>query len=102
MLLTLQRNFGRMRQAGVVIDARRNLLKAMKDWYPSILVLFGFMVAIAREPVNHGDSDGSVVDPLIWNRESKPKARRNDSRLTEDLAGLLGPPGLLDFLFDHG
>ena len=54
------------------------------------------MVAIARESLNISDASGSVADPLVWDRGSKPKARRVDDRVVVDLAKLSGPPGFLD------
>ena len=76
-------DFGRLRQPEVVIDARRNFLSVKKEWYPRMLVLHKFMVAIARQALNHGDADGSLIDALLWDKGSKPKV---------DLAGMLGPP----------
>ena len=58
-------DFGRLRQPGGVIDARRNLLRVNKEWYPRVLVLHRFMVAIAREALNHEDGDDSRIDPLV-------------------------------------
>ena len=57
-------DFGRLRQREAVIDARRNLLGIKTEWYPRILFLHRFMVAIARESLNCDDADGTVVDPL--------------------------------------
>ena len=37
-------DFGRLPQSDVVFDARRNLLRAKKEWYPRMLVLHRFMV----------------------------------------------------------
>ena len=42
-------NFGRLRQPDLVMDARRNLLKVNKEWYPRVLLLHRFLVATARE-----------------------------------------------------
>ena len=98
-------DFGRLRQTEVVIDARRNLLRVKKDWYPRILSLHRFMVAIAWEALNISDNSGSLADPLVWDRGSKPKARRIDDRVVVDLASLPGPPGFLDhdwFTVDSG
>ena len=39
-------DFGRLRQPQVVIDARRNLLRVKKEWYPRILTLHQFVVAV--------------------------------------------------------
>ncbi len=39
------------------------------------------MVAIARESLNISDASGSIADPLVWDRGSKPKARRIGDRV---------------------
>ena len=44
------------------------------------------MVAIARESLNISDASGSIADPLVWDRGSKPKARRIGDRVVVDLA----------------
>ena len=46
----------------MLIDARRRLLKARSYWYPIMLDLHRFMIAVAWVSVNH---DGRVVLPLI-------------------------------------
>ena len=89
-------DFGRLRQPEAVIDARRNLLRVKKEWYSRVLSLHRFMVAIARESLNIGDSNGSVIDPLCWDRGSRSKVRRVDERVLVELAQLPGPPGFLD------
>ena len=58
-------DFGRLRQSDVVIDAKRNLLRAKKECYPRVLCLHRFMVAIARESLNIGDGKSATVDPLL-------------------------------------
>ena len=55
-------DLGRRHQSEVLIDARRRLLKARSHWYPIMLDLHRFMIAIARVSVNH-DGKG-VVLPL--------------------------------------
>ena len=55
-------DLGRRHQSEVLIDARRRLLKVRGYWYPIMLDLHRFMVAVARVSVNH---DGEVVLPLI-------------------------------------
>ena len=57
--------------------------------------LHRFMIAIARVSVNHDGKGGTAPDPLVWDRGSKPKVRKLDIRVTEDLASLPGPPGFL-------
>ena len=61
-------DFGRLRQPARIIDARRCLLNAKKEWYPRLLSLHRFMVAIARESLNISENSGSVIDPLCWDR----------------------------------
>ena len=89
-------DFGRLRQPARVIDARRCLLNAKKEWYPKILSLHKFMVAIARESLNISENSGSIIDPLCWDRGSRAKVRRIDQRVVVDFAGLPGPTGFLD------
>ena len=89
-------DFGRLRQPEAVIVARRNLLRVKKEWYPRMLSLHRFMVAIARESLISGDGDGSIIDPLCWDCGSRTKVRRVDERVVVDLAQLPGPPGFLD------
>ena len=86
-------DFGRLRQTEVVIDAQRNLLRVKKElylgtWLPS--------PGNPRESLNLDGSGGSSVHPTAWDCGSRPKIRRIDSRLIEDLAVLPGPPGFLD------
>ena len=89
-------DFGRPRQPAAVIDAWRNLLRVKKEWYPRILSLHRFMVAIARESINMGDSNGSIIDPLCWDRGSRSKVRRVDERVLVEHAQMPGPPDFLD------
>ena len=44
---------GRRHQSEVLIDARRRLLEARSHWYPIMLDLHRFMIAVARVSVNH-------------------------------------------------
>ena len=67
-----------------------------KEWYPRLLSLHRFMVAIARESLNISENSGSVIDPLCWDCGSRTEVRRVDDRVVVDLAELLGPPGFLD------
>ena len=54
------------------------------------------MIAIARVAVNHDGNGGTAPHPLVWDQGSKPKVRKIDIRVTEDLASLPGPPGFLN------
>ena len=46
-------DLGRLRQHDDVITARRDLLRVRRLWYPVLLDLHRFMVAISRIEVNH-------------------------------------------------
>ena len=88
-------DLGRRHQTEVLIDARRRLLQARGYWYPIMVDLHRFMVAIARVSVNHDGRGGTAPDPLVWDRGSKSKVRKLAIRVTVDLASLPGPPGFL-------
>ena len=87
---------GRRHQSEVLITARRRLLKARSHWYPIMLDLHRFMFAIARVSVNHDGRGGTAPDPLVWDQESRPKARKLAIRVNVDLVSLPGPPGFFD------
>ena len=89
-------DLGRRHQSEVLIDARRKLLKARGYWYPVVADLHRFMIAIARVSVNHDGKGGTAPDPLVWDKGSKPKARKLAIRVNVDLASLPGPPGFLN------
>ena len=69
-------DFGRRRVGNLVIDARRNLSGVCGRWYPVILDLHRFFVAISRAVVNHDGREGLVPDPLVWSAGAVPKRRR--------------------------
>ena len=73
----------------------RRLLKARSHWYPIMLDLHRFMIAIARVSVNHDGKGGTAPDPLVWDQGSRPKVRKLAVRVNVDLASLLGPPDFL-------
>ena len=89
-------DLGRRHQTEVLIDARRRLLQARGYWYPVVADLHRFMIAIARVSVNHDGKGGTAPDPLVWDKGSKPKARKLAIRVNVDLASLPGPPGFLN------
>ena len=88
-------DLGRRHQSEVFIDARRRLLRARSYcyWYPVMLDLHRFMIAVARVTVNHDGKGGTAPDPLVWDQGGRPKARKIDIRVNVDLASLPGPPG---------
>ena len=85
-------DFGRQRVSLAVIDARRNLSGVCSRWYPVILDLNRFFIAISRAVVNHDGRDGTVPDPLVWSAGALPKRRRL-VHAVRDRAFLPGPPG---------
>ena len=68
-------DFGRRRIGIAVIDARHNLSGVCGRWYPVIIDLHRFFIAIARAVVNLDGRDGSAPDPLVWSTGALPKRR---------------------------
>ena len=58
-------DFGRRRVGNAVIDARRNLSGVCGRWYPIILDLHRFFIAISRAVVNH-DGRGWFCLLILW------------------------------------
>ena len=58
-------DFGRRRVSPVVIDACRNFSGVCGRWYPVILDLHRFFIAISRAVVNHDGLGGTAPDPLV-------------------------------------
>ena len=46
------------------------------SWYPVVLDLHRFFIAISRAVVNHDGRDGTAPDPLVWSAGARPKRRR--------------------------
>ena len=88
-------DLGRLRQRDDVITARRNLLRVRRLWYPIILDLHKFMVAISRIEVNHDGFGGTAPDAMVWDKGGIVKIRAPSFRLIVDNATLPGPPGFL-------
>ena len=65
-------DFGR-RVGNAVIDARRNLSGVCGRWYPVVLDLHRFFIAIARAVVNQDGRSGVAPDPLVWSAGARPK-----------------------------
>ena len=83
-------DFGRRRVSPAVIDARRNLSGVCVRWYPVILDLHRFFVAISRTVVNHDGHSGSAPDPLVWSAGAL-HFRRRLVHAVRDRAFLPGP-----------
>ena len=88
-------DLGRLRQHDDVITARRDLLRVRRLWYPIILDLHSFMVAISRIEVNHDGFGGTAPDAMVWDKGGIVKTRAPSFRLIVDHAT---PPGLSNFL----
>ena len=86
-------DFGRRRVSPVVIDARRNFSGVCGRWYPVILDLHRFFIAISRAVVNHDGLGGTAPDPLVWSAGALRKRRRL-VHAVRDRAFLPGPPGI--------
>ena len=63
--------FGR-RRVGNAVSAGRWLSGVFGRWYPVILSLRRFFIAISRAVVNHDGSDGTAPDPLVWSAGALP------------------------------
>ena len=79
------------------------MLSSMRDviclvcgrWYPVILSLHRFFIAISRAVVNHNLRGGTALDPLVLSVGARPKRRRL-VHAVRDRAFLPGPPGIWD------
>ena len=69
-------DFGRGRVPPAVVDARHNLSGVCSRWYPVILDLHRFFIAISRAVVNHDGLGGTAPDPLVWSTGALHKRRR--------------------------
>ena len=66
-------DLGRRHQFELLMDARRVLLKVRHHWYPVMLQLNRFMIAVARVTVNHDGRGGTAPDPLVWDQGGQRK-----------------------------
>ena len=86
-------DFGRRRVSPAVIDARRNLSGVCARWYPIVLDLHRFFIAVSRAVVNHDGLGGTAPHPLVWSAGALNKRRRL-AFAVRDRAFLPGPPGI--------
>ena len=84
-------DFGRRRVCPAVIDARRNLSGVCGLWYPVVLDLHRFFIAISRTVVNHDGLGGTAPNPHVWSAGA-PCKRRRLVHAVRDRAFLPGPP----------
>ena len=66
-----------------------------RRWYPVVLVLHRFFIAVSRAAVNCDDSSGLGPRPLVWSALSLPKRRRIVD-VVRNVALLAGPLHLWD------
>ena len=92
-------DLGRLRQNDEVITARRDLLRVRRFWYPIILDLQKFMVAISRIEVNHDGFGGTAPDAMVWDKGGVVKTRTPYFRLVVDHSTLPSPPGFLSSIW---
>ena len=85
-------DFGRRRVGNT---ARRNLSGVCSRWYPVLLDLHRFFIAVSRAVANHDGGPGTAPDPLVWSAGALPKRRRL-VHAVRNRAFLPGPPGLWD------
>ena len=72
-------DLGRRHQSELLMDAWRILLTVRNHWYPIILQLHRFMIAVARVAVNHDGRGSTAPDPLVWDQGGR---KRNVGRIS--------------------
>ena len=86
-------DLGRRRVGAALVDDRRGISDACKRWYPIILDLHRFFIAISRAVVNDDGRGGLAPDPMVWSAGGRHKRRRPVEAVT-DYAMLPGPQRL--------
>ena len=86
-------SFGRRRVPVQVIDLRRHCAAACSFWYPLVLELGRFFIAIARAVVNEDGHGGTAFHPTVWSERGLAKRRKVVQAIWE-YAWVPGPPGL--------
>ena len=81
------------------MDVRRRFVSACSLWYPVVLELHRFFVAIARAAVNEDGCAGVALYPTVWSSEG---VWLRGVRLVSLLGTLLGFLVLLVFGGMHG
>ena len=69
-------DFGRRRVDLPVIDGRRIFSGVCSRWYPVLLDLHRFLIAISWTVVNYDGNGGTSPDPLVWSVGALPKRHR--------------------------
>ena len=81
----------RLRQQDDVITAGRALLRTRCHWYPIMLELHKFMVAVSRIEVKHDGYLRHSPDAMVWVKGGIVKPRASSLRVVVDHASLPGP-----------
>ena len=89
-------DLGRLRQKDEAITATRALIRVGSNWYPIMLYVCNFMVAIARIEVNDDGHGGTAPNAMTWDQGRSIKPRASSFWVTIDHVSLPGPPGFLD------
>ena len=85
--------FGRRRVSDLVIDVRRRFLSACSSWYPVVLELHRFFIAIARAAVNDDGRAGVALHPTVGSSGGPAKKRKIPVSAWE-FAWVPGPGGM--------
>ena len=86
-------DLGRRRVGAALVNDRKGFSDACKRWYPIILDLHRFLIAISRAVVNDDGRGGLAPDPMVWSAAGRHK-RRRPVEAVRDYAMLTGPPRL--------
>ena len=90
-------DLGKLRQHDGFISARRAVFQARRHWYPIMVDLHKFMVAVSKIEVNYDGYDGGTAPgATVWGNGSIPKVRSSSIWVIVDHASLPGPPGFRD------
>ena len=86
-------DLGRRRVGAALANSRKGFSDACKSWYPIVLVLHRFFIAISRTVVNDDGRGGLAPDPMVWSAGGKQK-RSRPVEAVRDYAMLPGPQRL--------
>ena len=88
-------DLGRRHESELRVDAKSIWLKVRNHWYPLMLQLHRFTIAVAKVAANYDGTGGSASDPLILDQGGEKKMCRTDISVNLVLASLPGPLGFL-------
>ena len=89
-------DLGKLKQHDGFISARRAVFQAGRHWYPTMVDLHKFIVAVSKIEVNNdGYGGGTAPAATVWGNGSILKVRSASIWVIVD-ASLPGPPGFWD------